>query len=122
MTMTDATFLECFDTRSRVLPMLPQDRPQTANDPIVDGAKPGSYFSMAEIIPPAYGVAVESLNYLLDAHTATAAGQFTNSLFETLDRFGVDADARIITTAGEAEAQVGLPPGMTDAALLLVHL
>ena len=46
--MVDAALLELFDTGTRVFPVFPQDRPESAGNPVVDGAEPSRYFGMAE--------------------------------------------------------------------------
>ena len=80
--MINTTFLEFSDTRTRVLPLFPDDGAQSAPDPVVDGAKTGSHIGMAEIVPPPFRDLVEPCDHLPDAQPATAAGAFAYPLFK----------------------------------------
>jgi len=99
------------DACARVLPLFSDDGPQPASDPGFDGSKAGGHLGVAEICPPASGEGVQPGNDLLDTQLTTSAGKLAHPLFKPLDGFRVDANLRVIPTAGEAESEKR-PPGV----------
>ncbi len=65
--MGNAEPFQLFYTGSRVLPVFPDDGPNPASYPIIDGPEAGGRLGSPEVIPPAPGVGVEPGDNLLDA-------------------------------------------------------
>ena len=76
---------QLFYAGSRVLPVFPDDGPQTASDPIIDGPEAGGHLGVLKVIPPAPCVGVEPSNNLLDAQPTASAGEFPHPLLKPLD-------------------------------------
>lgn len=64
---------------------------------------------MAVVLPPAANVFVQFIDDLVNAPTTTAAGQFPNSILETFNRFGMDANTGIRSGTGKAKSEVLAP-------------
>jgi hypothetical protein len=77
---------------------------------------------VAVVLPPAANVFVQFIDDLVNAPTATAAGQFPNSILETFNRFGMDANTGIRSGTGKAKPEVLAPPGVADGALGFINL
>ena len=109
--------LKLGDAGARVLPLFPDDGPQPASDPVVNGSKTGGHLGVAEISPPASGEGVKPGDDLLDAQPTVSRGELPHPLLKPLDGFRVDANLRVIPTADEAESEKRPPPWMADDAL-----
>lgn len=122
VTMSNTAFLQFPDAGPRVFPLLPEDGPKTASDPVMVGTETVGTLRDPVIVPPAAQILVEFEDNLVNASAATAAGQLPHPILESLDGFGMDADARIAALAGEAETEKAHPPRMGDPAFLFIHL
>jgi hypothetical protein len=81
---------------------------------------PGKFFvTMTYIALQYWPVQIDDL---VNAPTATAAGQFPNSILETFNRFGMDANTEIRSGTGKAKPEVLTPPGIADGALGFINL
>lgn len=118
----NTALLQFPDAGSRVLPLLPEDGPKTAPDPIMERTEAVGTLRDPIVVPPAAQILVKFEDNLVNAPAAAATGQLPHPILESLDGFGMDADARIAPFAGEAEAEKAHPPRMGDPAFLFIHL
>ena len=84
--MINTTFLELFDTRTRILPLFPDNGAQSAPDPVVDGAKPRRHLGMAEIIPPPFEVDFQLEASFNEPQRRASCGTFGYHQFSKVNR------------------------------------
>jgi hypothetical protein len=103
------------------LPLLPDDRTQSASGPLLEAFEHTRCFAVAEVADPASQIAGQLLGHLLGAHTARPARQFPDSLLKAEHRFRRDPPLGCFRTR-EAEPQELPLPWPCHRTLLSVHL
>ena len=90
--MSNPKFHQVANSGFRVLPLFPDETPQSAHDPDLQAFEERSGFCKPKIVPPSPEVQIQVINHLSQAFTPLSTGQIPDLVFETLYAFGMNPD------------------------------